>query len=368
MRLAIITAVLAGCGGSSSDGDDITGSDIGPTGNPDGSCTAGVPTRAQPADVSHPTTVVTSCTFDALRAAVANGGVITFECGPDVVTIPITETLVLPLTKDTVIDGGNKVVLDGGGAVQILRFDSPNWRALDTQVTIQHIALVDAKTTPTEAIPPAPAPCSQGWNDGEGGAIYMRDGNLNVIGALFRNDHAAPLGPDTGGGAIYVVGSKHGVVIANSTFESNGASNAAAVGGLFAELDIYNSLFAGNTAEGHDANNDDMTKCSVMNNGQYEIGSGGNGGAIYSDGASVNVTLCGDKIVDNHAGMAAFGGGLFFTSNDYGGTLTIADTTMTGNTGGSWTNVATGTVQYAGTAVGTNAKSITIVNSTLQGL
>ena len=53
-----------------------------------------------------------------------------------------------------------------------------------------------------------------------------------------------------------------------------------------------------------------------MNNGQNEIGSGGNGGAIYSDGNSVNVLLCGDGIVSNAAGVNAFGGGLFFTSNN----------------------------------------------------
>jgi hypothetical protein len=108
--------------------------------------------------------------------------------------------------------------------------------------------------------------------------------------------------------------------------------------------------------------------CSVMNNGQYEIGSGGNGGAIYSDGNDKNVTLCGDAILNNAAGTNAFGGGLFFTSNNFGGTLTITDTTMTGNTGGHWTNAQSGSVRDAGKAVGTNCKSITITNSTIQGL
>ena len=369
---------MVGCGssaGSGGGGDGgISGSSIGPTGNQSGSCTSLTkPARATAADVSHPTTVVgsgtaTSCTETALRAAIATGGVITFDCGSDVVTIPLTATLSVPIDTDTVLDGGNTIALDGQNAVRILSFDSANWRANDHALTVQHIALINGKTTPTQAIPTAPAPCSQGWDDGQGGAIYMRDGNLNVIGALFQNDHAAPLGPDTGGGAIYVQGSKNGVVVASSTFTGNGAANAAAIGGLFAELDVYDSELSANQAEGNGANNADMTMCSVMNNGQYEIGSGGNGGAIYSDGASVNVTLCGDDITNNHAGDMAFGGGLFFTSNDYGGTLTIADTTMMANTGGHWTNVAMGSVTNAGTAVGTNAKSITITNSMLQGL
>jgi len=117
-----------------------------------------------------------------------------------------------------------------------------------------------------------------------------------------------------------------------------------------------------------DANGDDASKCSAINNGQHEIGSGGNGGALYSDGASKSTTLCGDAILANSAGQNAFGGGLFFTSNDYGGTLTITDTTMTGNTGGSWTQVQSGSVTNAGTAVGTNAKSLIVSNSTLQGM
>jgi hypothetical protein len=370
-------ASTSGAGGSSTTGGS-TGSGGGVTGgswsagNPDGACAAGVPVEGQPANTSNPTTVVglgtsESCSFAELDAAVAKGGIITFDCGPSAVTIPIAATLVVPTTKDTVIDGNRLVTLDGQGKVRIMTFDSPGWQTNEHRLTLQHIALINAKATPTVAIPAAPPPCSQGWNDGQGGGLYMRDGNLTVIDCIFAGNQAAPLGPDTGGGAIYVQGSKHGDVIAGSSFTDNAASNAGALGGLFTEHRIYDSLFVRNTAVGNGANSDDPTKCSAMNNGQNEVGSGGNGGAIYSDGISVNVTLCGDKIVDNGAGMGAFGGGLFFTSNNMEGSLVIADTTMTGNTGGHWTKVATGTVTNAGTAVGTNCKTITVQNSTLQG-
>lgn len=362
-------------GGATSDGPGAVAS---PNGNPDGSCLAGVPAAGLPVDVSRPTAVVgtgtaASCTFAALEAAVTAGGVITFDCGPDPVTIAVTRTLNLPLMTDTVIDGGNKITLDGGGAVQILRFDSPNFQALETRVTVQHIAFKHGAIAGSMPIPSAPAPCSQGFNDGEGGAIYVRDGNLTVIDSLFEDNTAAPLGPDVGGGAIRMLGSKHGILVVGSTFRRNQASNGAAIGCLFSELDVYDSLVEDNTATGHDANNDDATMCSVINNGQHEIGSGGNGGALYSDGAStaenpVEVKLCGDKIVNNAAGTNAFGGGLFFTSNNYGGTLTITDTVMQGNTGGHWTNVQSGSVTNAGTAIGTNAKSITITSSMLQGV
>jgi hypothetical protein len=362
-------------GGGSSGGKGSGGQSSGgawKAGNPDGMCAAGVPQEGRPADVATPATVVgtgtaASCTFDQLAAAVTKGGIITFDCGSAPVTIPVTATLKVPTGKDTVIDGNRLVTLDGQSKVRILSFDSPGWQTNEHRLTLQHLALINAKSTPTEAIPAAPSPCSQGWNDGQGGAVYMRDGNLTVIDSIFTGNQAAPLGPDTGGGAIYVQGSKHGVVVAGSTFAKNAAANAGALGGLFAELHVYDSLFEQNAAVGNGANNNDASKCSAMNNGQNEVGSGGNGAAIYQDGASAtNVLLCGVDVESNKAGTGAFGGGVFMTSNDFSGTMTVRDSTITGNTGGSWTQVKEGSLNL-GTAFGVNAKSGSVQNSTLQG-
>ena len=336
-----------------------------------GKCSSALPSGAQPVDMTGATVIgsgsADSCKFSDLSAAVTKGGKIKFNCGSAAVTIPVTATMNLPTDKDTVIDGGNTITLDGGNSVQILNYNSANFQATETRVTLQHLTLINAKTTPTQAIPTAPAPCSQGWDDGEGGALYMRDGNLTVIDCTFSHNQAAQLGPDTGGGAIYILGSKHGALIVSSTFTNNAASNAGALGGLFAELDIYNSVFTSNTATGNGANNDDATKCSVINNGQNEVGSGGNGGAVYQDGGNAtNIILCGDTITNNAAGTGAFGGGVFMTSNDWSGTITIQDTTITGNTGGHWTQLQQGSVTDLGTAFGINALSATVSNSTLQ--
>jgi hypothetical protein len=197
----------------------------------------------------------------------------------------------------------------------------------------------------------------------------MRDGNLAIIDCTFSHNQAAPMGPDTGGGAIYVLGSQSGVVIMGSVFTGNAASNGGAVGGLFAQLAIYDSRFQNNTATGNGANSDDASKCSAMNNGQHEVGSGGNGAAIYQDGGSAtNVILCGDYIVGNTAGKGGFGGGVFMTSNDFTGTMTVLDSTITGNTGGFWTTVKEGSTTDLGSAFGVNARSARIESSTLQGL
>lgn len=364
-------AATASGGSAGSGAASGSGGGGGSAGNPNGSCAAGVPAAGRPADVSKPTSVVgsgaaDSCTFAALSAAVTKAGVITFACGAAPVTIAVTATMNLSTTKDTVIDGGNKVTLDGGHAVQIFNYDSPDFQATETRVTLQHLKIANARKVPSDAIPAAPeAACSQGFDDGQGGALFMRDGNLTVIDCTFTGNQAAQMGPDTGGGAIYIEGSKHGALIVGSTFSGNSGANAGAIGALFAELDIYDSLFSDNAATGHDANSDDDTMCSVINNGQNEIGSGGNGGAISGDGNSFDITLCGDAVINNAAGMNAFGGGLFFTSDNWAGVLTITDTTMSGNTGGHWTSVKSGTAD-AGTAVGVNAKSIVIASSKLQ--
>src|SRR5262245_34240434 len=141
MRKLLLCLALVGCGGDDGGAPAIDGgddapdgtviTDFGDPGNPSGSCAAGVPSRGQLVDTSTPTAVIgdgtaASCTAADLQAAITAGGVITFDCGPDVATIAVTETLVVPEDRDTVIDGGLRVVLDGGGAVQILHFESAN--------------------------------------------------------------------------------------------------------------------------------------------------------------------------------------------------------------------------------------------------
>ena len=140
-------------------GTTITTSDGGTfsAGNPDGTCSTGVPAGGLPVDTSHPTTTVgtgdaASCTFDALKHAVTAGGIIAFNCGSLRSTITVTATLNLPIDKDTVIDGGKKITLDGGGDVEVL-IRQPGLRHNESRVTLQHIALVGGKTTPTRSIP-----------------------------------------------------------------------------------------------------------------------------------------------------------------------------------------------------------------------
>lgn len=334
-------------------------------GNPDGHCLSTLPPEALPADTSAPGSVVgdgtaASCTEARLAAAVAQGGVITFACGPDPVTIPVTATLNLRVDRSTTIDGGNRVTLDGGRAVQLLRWDHPNWMTNDHVLTLQHLVLQNGRATGTHLLAVQPDPdCSTGYTDGQGGALFMRNGILRAVDVTFAGNQAALTGPDTGGGAVYLLGSKP-ATISSCSFLGNRASNAGGLGALFATLRIYDSLFDGNDATGSGANSDDAAQCPYPNeNGQHQVGSGGNGGAFYSDGVAMDVTVCGTQVRSNHAG--AFGAAIFFTSNDPSrrGTLTIRDSLMFGNVQDSdwW--------QWR-PAISTNAATVDPVNSEIR--
>lgn len=367
----LVVALAVGCGSSGSTNksqDAGTGGDDGSAPGPDGGgsrpdgatgggeagtpppnvdggvvtpppavCTAPI----QAVDVSSPTTVVgtgtaASCTEALLSAALTKGGIVTFDCGSAPATITVTKTIELPTSLDTVIDGGGTVTIDGGGTVRILDWNSPNYRADTHKLTLQHITFAHGHATGTMPIAPAPLPCSSGYYDGAGGALQMRDGVLNVIDAVFLNNEAEKLGPDVGGGAIYLNGGLHGVVV-GSTFINNSGSNSGAIGSLNSDLDVYNSTFQGNAALGFGANSNDPSKCSVVDmNNQNQVGSGGNAGAIGMDGGSDGThTFCGDTFRSNTSGTGALGGAMARTPDAAMQTTVIDRCLFDGNTGDS---------------------------------
>ncbi len=343
-------------GGSSGNGTSDSGASSGTSsdggsgtfpvaGNPSGSCTTlTLPAEAQAVDTSHPTTVVgtgtpSSCTFMALSTAVKAGGIITFDCGADPVTISVTSTLKPPISTSgaalhIVIDGGSNITLDGGGSVQIISWVHSTWRTSQDTLTLQNIQLSNGKATGTKTIPACTttpnAQCSTGYTDGQGGAVYMADGSLRVINSIFTGNQAAMLGPDTGGGALYLFGSGTLSYVAGSTFQNNTASNAGAIGMLWVGASIYNSLFEGNSAVGTGANSVDSTQCSCDDGNGDQVGSGGNGGAIYKDGGDgANLTLCGDLVENNSA--KEFGAAAFLTADGSAAKLVIDDSVLKDN-------------------------------------
>jgi len=308
LLVGVWSVVACGSGGSGAKND-----------NGDGGVTPATAVCDAPigaADVSAPAHVVgtgdaASCTEAALGAALTAGGVVTFACGDAPATIQIGNTIELPTDVDTVIDGGRKITIDGGDAVRILDFNHVDYRKNTHVLTLQHITFAHGHAHGTDLYAAAPAPCSSGYYDGSGGALQMRDGVLHVFDATFLDNAAESLGPDIGGGAIYLSGSLNSVVV-GSTFRGNSGSNSGAIGALNSDLDVYNSRFESNKALGNGANSDDASKCSVVaKTKQHQVGSGGNGGAIGIDGGSDGThTFCGVVWQGNQGGDKAVGGAL----------------------------------------------------------
>ena len=270
-----------------------------------------------------------SCTSRAVVDAVAEGGVITFDCGPDPLTIVMEETA--KVFNDTgpriVIDGGGLVTLSGGGRRRILYMNTCDENQVWTtshcqdqdhpQLTVQNLTFVDANSK------------SETEYDG-GGAIWVRGGRFKVINSRFFNNVCADKGPDVGGGAIRVFSQYSGlpVYVVHSTFGGredlgNVCSNGGAVSSIGVSWTIINSLFSYNRAIGNGGN-------------PAESGTpgGGSGGAIYNDGNSMTLAVLGTDLEYNE--VNAYGAAIFFVTNDHSGDIRIEQSIIRNNIGGSW--------------------------------
>jgi hypothetical protein len=258
-----------------------------------------------------------SCTESAFEAAIAAGGVVTFNCGPSPYKLVLSSTK--SITQDTVIDGGNLVTLDGGGQVRQLLLNTNNFDATTPTLTLQNITLANGHGTDNAG---TGAPTG-------GGAVYRYGGTLNVIHSQFINNIGPASGQDSAGGAIYSVGVGTTTVV-GSTFQGNQASDGGALGNLGASVDLVNDTIQGNQATGTGGN----------------PGNGGNGGGVYMDGAHIVITMCGTHIDSNQGN--AYGGGLFFVDDALAGTAAIDQSSFDGNStafaGGLYLQGATGTL------------------------
>lgn len=326
----------AGEGGSVEVPNPLTDPEDGPpAGNPNPEATCSVPAEAGLADVSNPTTVVgtgtpESCTSDAVVDAVAGGGVITFDCGDEPHTIMLDRTA--KIFNDTgpeiVIDGGGLVTLSGSGNHRILYMNTCDQDQVWTtamcndqdhpRLTVQNITFIDAnsKSEPEEI-------------EG-GGAIFVRGGRFKLVNTRFFNNVCADTGPDVGGAGVRVFDQYQDlpVYVVNSTFGGedgfgNTCSNGGGVSSIGVSWTIINSLFSYNHAIGNGGNP-----------AQSGTPGGGSGGAIYNDGNTMTLSLCGTRIEHNE--VVQHGSAIFFVSNDHSGDIRIDESNITNNVGGSW--------------------------------
>jgi hypothetical protein len=305
-----------------------------------------VPADAQPIDTSSADHVVgtgtaASCTAQAFIETVALGGKIRFDCGPDpvVITLDRPAKVMNDASDDVVIDGGNLVTLSGGGTTRILYMNTcdpaQHWSTshCDNQatprLTVQNLTFADGNST------------SDREYDG-GGAIWARGGRLKVLNSRFHNNTCIGTGPDVAGAAIrafsqynnlplYVVGSTFG----GAEGYGNVCANGGGIGSIDVNWSIIDSVFSHNRASGFGGNPP-----------AAGTPGGGSGGAIYNDGETMTLSLCGTRIESNE--VRAFGSGIFFVSNNHEGTLRVENSVISGNLGGEW-NVQPGVSMHEDT-------------------
>ncbi|MEV0559992.1 hypothetical protein [Dactylosporangium sp. NPDC050588] len=297
-------------------------------GNPNGR--AAVPAEARAADTSKPTRVIgngtpASCTSEAVVSAVGAGGVITFNCGPQPVTITMKATAKIKNVQGAkiVLDGGGKVTLSGEGKRRILYMNTcdknQGWTTSHCQdqdhpsLTVQNLTFADGNST------------GDTTEGGGGGAIFVRGGRFKVVNARFVRNRCDQTGPDLGGAAIRVLSQYHNqpVYIVSSTFGgAAGQGGVCANGGALSSIGVswvvLNSVLSYNSAVGKGANP-----------ARPGTPGGGSGGAIYCDGNQFTVRLAGTLVEQNKANEG--GGAVFFVSNDRSGTMSIESSTLRKN-------------------------------------
>lgn len=335
--LILIVGLLSGCGSGGSGGSGfapetadtapIPISDDWPdAGTADGQCS--VPAAAQAVESTFPDQLVgngtpESCTSAAVIAAVAAGGVIAFDCGPDPVTITLMETA--KVFNDTgpeiVIDGGGLVTLSGGSQRRILYMNTCDpdlvWTTSHCQnqdhprLTLQNLTFANGHTF--------------GADPGGGGAIFVRGGRFKIVNCRFFNNRCDEEGPDVGGAAVRVLSQydNQPVYVVESTFGGredlgNVGANGGALSSIGVSFTVINSIMSHNQAIGYGAN-------------PVRPGTpgGGSGGAIYNDGNTFTLEVCGSSLTENTANEG--GGAIFFVSNDRSGALHIDRSHLSNN-------------------------------------
>jgi predicted outer membrane repeat protein len=260
-----------------------------------------------------------SCTEAALDAALAAGGLVTFDCG----TAPVTLVMNVgkTISQDTTIDGGHLITLT-----------APNQTALQVDLgitfTARNLVLDGNSVQRTRAIrnnggTVSVINCTLSHHSASpGGAIYNgEEGALFIQDSTFSSNQAPiPVTPGTGyGGAIYSSGT---LTVRNSTFSGNDAFEfGGAIYMLGTQLTVINSTLVNNTA--------------------------GDGGAIMNEGSESSRVLITNSTIAGNAAISIRGG--------VSGPATLRNSIVANNSNGNCSGGiidAGNNLQFPGTSCG----------------
>jgi predicted outer membrane repeat protein len=329
--------------------------------------------------------VVTICTEEALRGALAGGGTVTFDCDGTIAlsnTVDIVESTILDASpRRTTISGGARVRLfnvapgvslklvnltladgaaigsDAEGSTQAPGFIFPEnaqggaIAATNATIVIESCVVSNNMAKGGDSYLAAILGLYSGVSESTGGAIALHGGELKVSSSRFvQNIAQVPHGRDAGGmeyeafgiargGAIAVEGCR--VAITNSTFVGNKAGTPGG-GGIYAAdstVQISEGAFEGNSAPGNGAGRWVVTPPGA-----------GRGGALLLTNSPSALSAC------SFTGNVALGGTTYRSAIEVGQggavysneELTITNSSFVGNASGG--NAAGGAVYSGGPA------------------
>ena len=291
-----------------------------------------------------------SCTEDKLDAALAGGGLVTFNCGLEPVTITLSaEKVITADIGEPTVDGGGLVTLSGGGTVRIFNVNEGG------TLEVRNLTIANGHAD-------------------EGGGIFNLGtltvvnstlrGNFGTFGGGIANEGTATVTNSTltanvVEGAYPVDGAGGGInnnggtlTVTNSTFTNNTACCGGAGGGINnngGTLTVTNCTLSENNATSgggiHNLGRLTLTNCTLSRN--FAV----SGGGVYSEDGMVTVTD--STFSGNTADVFSGNGGAILIR---GGTLTVINGTLSGNT-----------ADGSGGAIENRGATVTLINSTLSG-
>jgi len=289
-----------------------------------------------------------SCTEPALAARIAEGGLVTFNCGAGTQSIAFTYTLAIGANNPPVtIDGNDQITFDGTGITTGMLSIFGSATSMP-DVTMEHITIANGDiTTGLNA-----GGAIQNFGKLMLDSVVLRNNRSSGSGAIFQEPCTGCLTPllvatrcvfqnnSTGGGAISIQGGYASIV--ESTFSGNSAPRAGAIeiyGNSDFKIDasIERCTFSGNSATAT-LGSGGAVAVELLNPGSVvrivndtftgnTVASGGQGAAIYVAASPVKITNC--TIAGNSAGPA--GSAVYFAAN----ATSMDNTIIAGNSGGN---------------------------------
>ena len=296
-----------------------------------------------------------SCTKAALDAAVAAGGLVTFNCGGSPVTIVDN----LTITQNTTLDGtGQQVTLDGNQQGTVVTVSG------GVTVTVTALTITGGQVGATT-----------------GGGGILNQGTLTVSNSNISGNVAT----FAGGGIANEVGGT--LTVSNSNISGNASGDTITIGrggGINngGTLTVMSSTISGNTSGvttrpgngGGIYNSGTVTLSESTVSGNTVPGSTGDGGGIGNAGTLtvISSTISGNKVGNTGGGIYNVSGKVTLTSS------TVSGNTASGNGGGGMSTFGTGTVTVTNSTVSGNSAglgggilsnygTLTVTNSTVSG-